>query len=147
MPPHFMSTHQVPKKARIFSAKPGCKKMQWRKLQDHSMQDESLFGGHGSMQAQSQLLTGVNKLGSSTPLQHRSTIIQDIHKRSSLINARLSRYETMGGLRLGTSHHQTAQPMEVHDNIVDATDTRANIPIHFNVRWQKEKDHLVKSMA
>ena len=137
----------MPKKARIFSAKPGCKKIQRRNLQDPSVQDESLFGGHGSMQAQSQLLSGGNKLGASTHMQHQSTIIQDIHKRSSLINARLSRYETSGGLRLGTSQNQISQPMEVHGNIVDATDDRFNIPTHFNARWQKEKDHLVNSMA
>ena len=37
--------------------------------------------------------------------------------------------------------------MDIHENLFDATEERANIPDHFNVRWQKEKDHLVTSMA
>ena len=64
-----------------------------------------------------------------------------------MISAQLSRYETMQGLRFSKGRLEKTQPMEVHDNILDATDNRSNIPVHFNVRWQKEKDHLVNSMA
>ena len=73
--------------------------------------------------------------------------MQGSHKRSSLISAQLSRFETAKGIRLSKTQIPPAQILAVHDNLLDATEDKVNVTIHFNVRWQKEKDHLVKSMA
>ena len=76
-----------------------------------------------------------------------ATLVQHGSKRSSLSNAGLSRFDTVKGIRLGQNYVQPEQVMAVHDNLFDATEGKENVKMHFNVRWQKEKDHIVNSMA
>ena len=64
-----------------------------------------------------------------------------------MLSAQLSRFDTYKGPRSGQEHVQPEVPMAVLDNLFDATEGTENVKLHFNVRWQKEKDRVVHSMA